>query len=144
MSASDYTEVNLLNSLLRGVAFPVPAGTWVGVHTAEPPEPNNVVTEVQTSDWPSYARVSAEQGGAIGSGWTVPAENTPVKQSKNAKILAFPSNNGAGTVTLTHFSVWDAPTGGNMLNSGQLGPTLNIASGAPLVFDANSLTITMA
>lgn len=143
MSASDYTEINVLNSTLRGVAYPTATGTYVGLHTAIPPEPNGITTEVQTTAWPSYGRAHAEQGGAIGTGWSAPAEDTPLKVSKNTKILAFPSNNGAGTISVTHFSVWDAPTGGNMLCFGALGTTVNIGVGINLVLDANSLSVTM-
>jgi hypothetical protein len=144
MSASDYTETNVLNSTLRGVAYPVPTATYVSLHESDPDETNGATSEVQTTNWPAYARVNAELGGAIGTGWSVPAENTPLKQSKNAKILTFPANNGTTTRAITHWAVWNAATGGNMVASGPLGTPVNIAVGINFVFDINSLTVTMA
>ena len=143
MSASDYTEVNVLNSTLRGVAYPIPTVTYVGLNESDPNESNGTASEVQTTNWPSYARVDAALGGAIASGWSAPAENTPLKQTKNAKILAFVANDGSTTRTATHWSVWDAATGGNMLACGPLGTPVGIAVTQNFVFDINSITVTM-
>lgn len=142
MSASDYTETNTLN-IFKGITFPIPAGCYVALHTTLPVEPNNVVTEVSTANWPAYVRVDAALGGAISSGWSAVAENAPVKQIKNAKSLAYPANNGAGSITVSHWSVWDAATSGNMLNSGALATPAVIGVGIIFVFDINALTITM-
>lgn len=113
-AASNYTEANVINALLRGVAFPVPSATYVSLHTASPAETGG--SEVSTGAWPAYVRRSAEQGGAIGSGWSEPVDGV----STNAKQLTYPGMNGAAPITLTHWAVYDAPTGGNMLFSAAL------------------------
>ena len=35
-AASNYTENNVLNALLRGIPFPLPVNTYVGLHTDDP------------------------------------------------------------------------------------------------------------
>ncbi len=34
-AASNYTEANVINALLRGVTFPVPSATYVSLHTGD-------------------------------------------------------------------------------------------------------------
>lgn len=33
-AASNYTENNVISAMLRGVSFPIPAGTYVALHTS--------------------------------------------------------------------------------------------------------------
>lgn len=132
--ASNYTEANILNSLLRGVAFPVPSGTFVSLHTADPGDTG--ANEVSTGSWPAYVRRKAEVEGPIGTGWSSPSGGV----STNLKQLAFPAQNGAGSVTVSHFAVWDALSGGNVLTSAPLTTARLLNVGDIIVFDVGSLT----
>jgi len=137
-AASNYTETNLINALLRGTAFPLPATVYVSLHTATPGETGT--SEVSTGSWPAYVRRDAAQGAAISTGWAAPTDGV----TTNAKQLTYPANNGAGSVTVTHFGLWDAATGGNYLAGAVLTSSRTLAVGDVLVFDIGSLTVTMA
>lgn len=141
-AASDFTELNLLNAITGQATFPAPGLTWVALHTAAPTEDGSITNEVSTGAWPAYVRRNVEDGGAIGSGWTAPVTVGTTKSTKNTKILTFSTNNGAGTVTVTHWSIWNDASGGNMVLSKSLTTPVNITVGDIFVFDINSLTLT--
>lgn len=137
-AASNYTEENVINALLRGVTFPLPSKTYVSLHTANPGETGG--SEVTTVAFPAYVRREAEQGGLIGSGWSAPADGV----SQNAKQLTYPGFDGASPVTVSHWAVYDAATGGNLLFYAPLQTARMLQSGDVFVFDINALTVTMA
>lgn len=142
-AASDYTESNILNQITGRASYPAVGFTYIALHTSAPTEAG-VGGEVTIVQWPSYVRSKAEGAGAIGSGWSAPADNGTVKESKNINILPFSANNGVSTVTVTHWSIWDAVIGGNMILSKDLTVPVAINVGDIFVFDANSLTLTAA
>lgn len=137
-AASNYSEANIINAMLRGVAFPLPAGTYIALHTAEPTDDGN--NEVTTAAWPSYERVHAESGGAIGTGWSAANDG----QSKNTNQLMFPSMTGAQNMTVTHWSVWDAKTGGNCLLHAELQTARTLLTGDIFAFAVNALVVTQS
>jgi hypothetical protein len=143
-AASDYTELNLLNAITGQAAFPAPGLTYIALHTAAPTEDGVTTNEVTLTAWPSYTRKNVEAGGAIGSGWTAPVTSGAAKETKNKNVLTFSANNGAATVTITHWSMWNAATTGNMILSQALTTPVNITVGDIFVFDINSLTLTAA
>lgn len=134
--ASDYTEDNILKALLRGTAFPLPSGTYISLHTADPGDTG--ANEVSTGAWPAYVRRHAEAGGSIGSGWGAPSGGV----SANTNQIVFPGQNGVSDVVVTHFAVWDASTSGNCLVGAALTTSRTLATGDVLVFDVGSLTVT--
>ena len=137
-AASNYTEQNAINAALRGVAYPLPTGTYVSLHTADPGETG--LNEVSTAVWPQYARVHAEQGGAIGSGWSEPVDGV----TKNTNQLTYPSMDGEGEVTVTHWAVYDAPTGGNMIAYAPLQTPRQMLTSDIFVFDSEALEVAVA
>lgn len=139
-AASNYTENNVINAALRGVAYPLPSNTYVSLHTANPGETGG--GEVTTAAWPAYSRVEAEQGGAIGTGWSAPAGGDG--QAKNNHQLTFPSKDGTGTITVTHWAIYDAPTGGNLIAYAPLGTARTLNTGDIFVFDQNAITVIVA
>lgn len=134
-AASNYTENNVINALLRGVAFPLPAGTYLSLHTANPDEAGG--NEVSTANWPSYVRKNAANGGAVGTGWNAPTDGT----TQNAQQILYPSHNGASAITITHWAVYDAATSGNMLAYAPLNTSRTLQPGDVFVFDAGALTV---
>lgn len=134
-AASNYTENNVINALLRGVAFPLPAKGFLSLHTANPGEAGG--NEVSTAAWPSYVRKDAANGGAIATGWGAPADGL----STNAQQILYPSHNGASAVTITHWAIYDAVTGGNMLTYAPLNTARTLQPGDVFVFDAGALTV---
>jgi hypothetical protein len=135
--ASDYTRNNVLNGILRGAAIPVPTHTYVSLHTGAPGV--NGANEVLTANWPAYVRRQAENNLAIGAGWTAAASG----QTKNALQMTWPAQDGAGAVTVSHFGIWDALSGGNLIAYGTLTTPQLLGPGDVLVFDVQTLTVTM-
>lgn len=109
-AASNYLENLIINSVLRGVAFTVPTEVYVALHTGDPGEAGGA-NEVQTADWPAYVRQDSTQGDTLANSWSAPADGL----SKNQKQLIWPVHDGAAAITITHFSLKDAATGGNTL-----------------------------
>lgn len=136
--ASTYTKNNILKALLQGTALPLPAGTYISLHTADPGATG--ANEATTAAWPAYVRRKAEASGAMGSGWTTPTAGV----STNTNQLTYPANDGASIVTVTHFAIWDALSGGNCLDSAALTTSRALAVGDILVFDTSSLSVTVS
>jgi hypothetical protein len=144
-AATNYTKTSHMNAQLRGVAFPLPAGTYIALHTSDPATGGGVQTEVSVLNWPAYTRKHAENGGAIGTGWTAPVDESGEMVSRNLNILSWNPNNGALPQTITHWSIWDASGvgAGNMLVSKPLAVQRIIGVGDIFVFPAQSLTYKM-
>lgn len=137
MPISTYAGNNLLNSMLRGVAFPLPSKVYISLHTADPGVTGT--NEVSTVAWPAYIRKDAADGGAVGTGFDAAA----TRSTKNAKQLIYPVNDGAGNVTVSHWALFDAATGGNCLAYGPLTSSRTVQPGDVFVIDINKMTVTV-
>ncbi|WP_159953051.1 hypothetical protein [Rhizobium sp. 18065] len=109
MPASTYAANALLNLFLRGVAVTAPTRVYVSLHTGDPGDTG--VNEVTLVAWPAYTRLDAALAGAIATGFSAASG----KATANLKELLYAANNGASQVVVTHFGIWDAATGGNLL-----------------------------
>lgn len=137
-AASNYTEENVINALLRGVTFPLPSTVYVSLHTSNPGETG--ANEVSTGNWPAYVRKDAAVGGAINTGWAAPTDGV----TTNSKQIVYPGMNGASNLTVSHWALFDAATGGNPLAYGALQTARTLQPGDVFVFDIGALTVTMA
>ncbi len=144
MSAmSDYLENKLIDQLFRGQTAPTTSTLYVGLLTAAPSDAGGG-TEVSGN---SYARVAvtsslANWAGTQSAGSTVASSGTGGQTSNNAAIT-FPSPSGTwGTVT--HFGIYDASSGGNLLFWGALTISKTINQSDTVTFPAASLSITFA
>lgn len=133
MPASTYTGNKVIDLLVRGVEFVPPTHAYVSLHTADPGLTG--ASEVTLAAWPSYTRMQAAQGGAVDTGFTAAA----AKKASNTKQLLFPTMDGAATLTVTHWSFWDAPTGGNCIWSGALTYSKTLNPTDELVIHPNEL-----
>jgi len=131
---SDFLENAVLNTVLRGVAFPTLTNCFVSLHTADPTDAGTG-TEVSGG---SYARVSVSR--ATGS-WAAPADVSGAQSTSNSNLITFPSPT-ANWGTVTHVGIFDASTAGNLLYSAALttSRTINNGDGAPS-FAIGALTI---
>ena len=134
-AASNYTENNVLNAILRGVTFPIPSAVYIALHTADPTDVGG--SEVSTGAWPAYARQDAAGGGAIASGWTEPVDGV----STSAKQVIYPGMDGESSITVTHWSLYDAATGGNMLVHAPLDTPRQLQPDDVFVFNNSALTV---
>lgn len=142
MSAlSNYLENKLVDHLLRGQAFAVPANVYVALFTAAPTDAGGG-TEVTGG---AYARAAvacslANWAGTQAAGSTAASTGTSGATSNNA-VVAFPTPT-ASWGTATHFALFDAATGGNLLLHNALATPRAIATGATTSFLAGALTVT--
>jgi hypothetical protein len=134
-AASNFLENAVIESTLRGAAFPTISKVYVALHTSDPTDAGG--EEVTSAIWPSYARQDAAKGGWISAGWTAAVDGV----SKNALQLIFPVFDGAADLTVTHFSLHDASTGGNMLVHAPLLAQRTVQNGDVFVVDTQKLTV---
>lgn len=136
-AASNYTENNVMNALLRGQTFQQATSIYVSLNTANPGESGG--SEVSTANWPSYARLDAALGGSIDTGWTVANDGV----CKNAKQLIYAVHDGASDITVSHYALYDDQTGGNMLTYAPLNNPRTLSPGDVFVIDVDKLTVQM-
>jgi len=140
--ASDYLENKLIDHLFRTATFAKPAGLYVALFTAAPSDVGGG-TEVTGG---SYARVNlapldtnwkATQGGTSGASSGTGGVTT------NAIAITFPAPS-ANWGTVSHFGIFDAASGGNLLIWDALTASRTILSGDPapsFAVDALSITV---
>lgn len=137
MPASTFAANKLLDLLCRGVAWTAPTRVYISLHTADPGSTG--ASEVSTANWPAYVRKDAANGGSVGTGFAAAAS----KATSNALEILWPAHNGASSVTVTHYALWDASTSGNCLHSGALTASKTIAPTDEIVLHAGELDITV-
>lgn len=136
MSAmSDYLESQIRAHIFRTASFTKPSALHIGLFTAAPNDAGGG-TEVSGG---SYARVQRNPADA---NWTAPDGTGGV--TANAAVITFPAPT-ANWGTVTHWAIFDASTGGNMLLHGELTAPRVISNGdAAPEFPADALQITFA
>jgi hypothetical protein len=145
MSAmSDYLENKLIDHIFRNRSFTVPSGLYVALFTAAPSDSGGG-TEVSGG---SYARV---QVGPSDSAWESTQGSTAAAASsgtggatQNGSVITFPTPSG-NWGTITHFGIFDASSGGNLLFHGALTTSKTVNNGDPAPqFNAGAIDITFA
>lgn len=131
---SDFLENASLNHNLGTSAFSSPSATFLGLFTGNPGDTNSGNYEISGN---GYARedinfTTATNGSATG----------PVTADGAIEFTASGGNWG----TITHFAIFTAVTGGNMLYYGQLSDSngKTVSDGDTLRFAVDSITITEA
>ena len=125
MSAmSDYLENKVLDHILGTTAYTQPTTVYLGLSTATFGDDNSG-TELSGS---GYARQSVAFD-AASSG-----------TAHNSAVIEFPAATGSWG-TITHFGVFDALTGGNLLVHGAFTTSKTIASGDIVRISAGDLDI---
>lgn len=124
--ATDYLENKIAGHVFGGTAYTAPSTIYVSLFTSAPDD-TGAGTEVSGG---SYARQSMA--------FTVTNDT-----ASNTSNVEFPKAT-ASWGTVSHFAVYDASTGGNMLCYGTLSASKTVASGDTLRFNAGELDITVA
>ena len=128
-----------LNSVAFNAAYT--ATIYHQLHTADPGIAGDQTTnEVNTTQYPNYARVSKTRSGS--TDYTV-----TTKSATNATQVLFPSS-GAGTgATLTHMSIGVASTGAGriLFSGGTVTPNIVLGTGGGVQpsFAPGAITITL-
>ncbi len=126
---SDYLEAAILN-FVRGQTFPAAPGTvYAALSTTATSDAGAITEPVATG----YARVAATFG--------VPADNAGVQEIANSAEVLFGPASGGNWGTLTHFAVFDALTGGNMLYHNALTASVTVNDGESAKFDPGDLVL---
>ena len=134
-NASDYLEVAFRKHVFRTGSYTKPSGLWVGLHTANPTDAGSGA-EVSGG---SYARAEHDPDDA---NWSAPDSTGGV--TANLAAITFPSPT-ADWGTVTHFSIWDASSGGNMLIYAPLDNSRVILNGDPAPrFAIGALVVTFS
>jgi len=128
MSFSNDAEAKVLNHVF-GIATYTQPTLYLGVSTADPTETGSGLAEPAGN---AYARVTTASTDWQLTGSTIDNQNE----------LAFPEATGSWG-TLTHFALFDALTGGNIVAYGSLTASKAIAANETLRFPAGNLTFTL-
>lgn len=129
---SDYLETSLVNATLRGGSY---AGGAVYVALFKS-DPTDAATGAELTD-ASYQRQRAHAS-VVSDGFTAPANG----QTSNARTLTFPAISGV-QVTITHWGIYDAQAGGNLLFHAPLQVAKTLDPSDVLSFPIGSLTVTL-
>lgn len=130
MSAmSDYLEQALANHIFRTTAFTQPNNLHVALFTAAPTDAGGG-TEISGN---GYGRQSIARGN---SSFTLTGSTI-----SNTAIITF-ATPSANWGTVTHFGIFDASTGGNLLFHGALTASKTVNQGDTVTFPAGQLQIT--
>jgi hypothetical protein len=126
---SDYWENEVLDHLFGKGSYG-PLAIYVALSTTAPADDGSGVAEPQGG---AYARLATAS-----SDW-VPAS---AGQIANAQTLAFPEATGSWG-TITHFALYDADLGGDLLAFGPLAVAQPIEPGDLLRFNPGDLKVTL-
>jgi hypothetical protein len=142
---SDFLENKLVDHIFRGVSYTAPSQLHVGLFTGAPNDAGGG-TEVPSTN--GYVRAqlnpSTTNWAATNSAGSTanPSAGTGGVTSNNSSVT-FPTPSGSwGTVS--HFGVFDASTGGNLLFHAALADPKAINNGDSVSFAAGALTVTFA
>lgn len=127
-AASDHLENALLDQIFNNTDMGTFPNVFVSLHTTATTDAGGG-TEVTGG---SYARVStAPADWNAASGGTI----------DNSNAITFPQAT-ANWGTVTHFGIWDASSGGNLLVHGALTQSRTVNSGDTFEFAAGALDVT--
>lgn len=121
MSISNYAELKILDHLTGTASWTAPSGVYLQLHTGDPGETgaNNGASE--------STRKVATWGSASSGSITISAE--------------VEWTNVAATETYTHWSLWDASSGGNCLFYGALSSSSVMTAGDSFKFTSLTLSL---
>lgn len=122
---SNFLENEILNLVLRGIGYSGGSTVYAALYTT-PTDDSGGGTEVAGG---GYARTTVPTFG--------PASGGVCSNSANVQFPAASASWG----TVTHFALWDAPTGGNLLYHGELTAPKTINAGDTFVLPPGNITI---
>lgn len=126
---SNYIQNAILN-FLKGTTFPAaPAAVYVGLFNGDPTDAGSGGAEVTTTVR-AAGRVVAPFGTITG--------NTSIANSADVDFGA-----AAGAATASHFGLFSAASGGQLLASGALASSQSIAATNLVKFATGALTVTV-
>lgn len=125
MSKTNYLENAVINHILRNTPLSSPSAVYVGLSTANPGEDGSGLAEPVGN---GYVRRAVTFG--------APADGT----TSNTNTLSFAAS-GGNWGTITHFALFDAASGGNMLYQTSLTASRTINDTDSAEFAVGTLTV---
>lgn len=135
-SASDYLEGKIIDHIFRTSSFTKPTVLAVALFSAAPSDSGGG-TEVSTSST-GYARQSLNP---LDANWAAPSSGNGVTSNVSAINFGTATGNWG---TITHWAIYDATSGGNLIVWDALSASKTINSGDSFQIGANQLTITIS
>lgn len=126
---SNYWENKILDHVFSKASYTAPT-IYVGLSTADPLDDGSGLAEPSGN---GYARVVTSA-----STWTAASGGA----LSNAGDITFPEASGSWS-TVTHFALFDASSGGNMLAHGTLSVSKTITAGDTAKFAVGDLDVTL-
>jgi len=127
---SEYTQVQLLNHLLRQTPYASPSSIHVALFTADPTDADITANELQDSGYQRQDATGLFDAPDQTGGFIV-----------NNSAISFPAIID-GTVTITHVGIYDSSTTGNLLVSQELTNPKTLAINDVLSFGIGALKVT--
>lgn len=135
---TDYLENKILDDLFRATGYTPPATLHVGLLTAAPSD-SAAGTEAAGGGYARVAVVSATTAWNNTQGNTTGASTGSDGTIENAAAITFPTPS-ASWGTVTHFGIYDAASGGNLLVYAALAASKTINAGDAVSFAAGALS----
>jgi hypothetical protein len=132
MPMSNYLRNKILDHIYKNTPYTPPATVYVALYTSNPTD-LNTGTEVSGG---GYAR----QPITFGANADVTINTEKYKQTSNNANVSFPQAT-ANWGIVTHFGIFDAASGGNLLDYDPLTTSRNILSGDNYAFLTNQLKV---
>lgn len=126
-AASDYLELKLLDHALATAAYTAPSNVYVGLHTGSPLDDNSGANEITGNGY--TRKVASFAAAASGSA------------STDATITFDAATGNWGTIT--HISLYDASSSGNLLFHGAVTTSKTIETGDTFQISTGNLTISL-
>ena len=126
-AASDYLELKLLDHALATTAYTKPTNVYVGLHTGSPADDDSGANEITGNGY--TRKVASFAAAASGSA------------STDATITFDAATGNWGTIT--HISIYDAATSGELLFHGAVTTSKTIETGDTFQISSGNLTISL-
>lgn len=134
MSAfSNYLEGKIADVTLRGTAYTSPGQVYLALFTSDPTDAGSGTETTYTN----YTRITC--GATPSSAFTAVDSNG---MTQNGATITFPAVGGASPVVITHWGLFDASTGGNLLYHGAMTASKTLDPSDVPSFPSGSLKIT--
>lgn len=131
-----YTKNALLNHLFRGTVYNAPATLYLGVSKSAPKEDGTGFTEPSAASYSRYEITSNT------TNWTEPTDGS-LSNSPAFRFVEAQESWTTAASPLTHWAIFDASTGGNMLFYGSLLKPQEVPAGGILEIPQNALATTI-
>ena len=126
-SASNYLELKLLDHVLKTASYTVPTNIYVALSTADPLDTGAGIAEPVGN---AYARTLCNT-------WATAS----ARATSNQASVTFPAATGSWG-TISHYAVFDASSGGNMLGYGSLSTPNSVVNGNVVTFAIGEIDVT--